>query len=67
MSCPLGLGGLTLGLGGLPIAPLPLQLSDPVAISIVPVLSAFCASSFRLAALGLPTVRLFGIVHSRKR
>jgi hypothetical protein len=54
----------TLGLGWLPIAPFPFQLGDPVAIAIVPILSAFRGSSFRLATLALPTVRLFGIVHA---
>ena len=50
--------------GWFPIAPLPFQLSDPVAVSIVPSLSAFRGASFRLATLALPTVRLFGIVHA---
>jgi hypothetical protein len=55
---------LPLRLGWFPIAPLPFQLADPVAFLIVPILSAFRRSSFRLPALALPAVRLFGIVHT---
>ena len=56
---------LTLGLGGFPFAPLALQLGDPVAALIVPILSAFRRSSFRLPALALPTIRLFFVVHDQ--